>query len=191
MRMQKLKGIIQAIYPLDNESIQAILRITTIKELNGGELLIELGKRNQSEYFLLKGICRSYLLSPDGEEVTISFFDEGTVLSPYVTRTSDGISIINFQALTNIVIGEMDSLEFLELMVQNAETREFGNSVLRLELQKKVQKEINLATLTAKERLEIFREDYPGFENLVPHLTISTYLGITNVSLSRLRKNKS
>ena len=189
--MQELKGIIQAIYPLDNESIQAILRITTIKELNGGELLIELGKRNQSEYFLLKGICRSYLLSPDGEEVTISFFNEGTVLSPYVTRTSDGISIINLQALTNVVIGEMDSLEFLELMVQNAETREFGNSVLRLELQKKVQKEVNIATLTAKERLEIFREDYPGFENLVPHLTISSYLGITNVSLSRLRKNKS
>ena len=189
--MQEIKSIIQSIYPLDEKSTQEVCQLTTLKEVKKGELFIELGRSNQSEYFLVEGVCRSFLLNPDGEEVTVSFFNTGTVLSPYVTRTSKSLSIINFQALTEVIIGEMDALEFQQLMVQNLETREFGNSVLRLELQKKVQKEINMASLNAKERLEIFRKDYPGFENLVPHPSISTYLGITNVSLSRLRKNKS
>jgi hypothetical protein len=50
-----------------------------------------------------------------------------------------------------------------------------------------VEKEIGMASQTAKERLIKFREDYPILENLIPHTTISTYLGITNISLSRLR----
>lgn len=189
--MQELKSIIQSIYPLGEKSTKEVLDIITLKEVKKGTLFIERGKRNQSEYFLVKGVCRSFLLSPDGEEVTISFYNEGSVLSPFVIRTSNNHSLINFQGLTDIVIGEMDAEGFLDLMVHNIETREFGNTVLRLELQKKVQKEINMASLTAKERLEIFRKDYPGFENIVPHPTIATFLGITNVSLSRLRKNKS
>ena len=73
-------------------------------------------------------------------------------------------------------------------MVDHLDTREFGNMVLKLELQNKVEKEIGHASLTAKDRLLKFREKYPLLENLVPHTTIATYLGITNISLSRLRK---
>jgi hypothetical protein len=76
-------------------------------------------------------------------------------------------------------------------MVDNLEVRRFGNMVLLAELQKKVEKEISLASLTASERLQVFRKEYPGFENIVPHAAIATYLGITNVSLSRLRGKKS
>jgi len=81
----------------------------------------------------------------------------------------------------------MDASRFEEFMVENLEIREFGNSVLRNELNQKVEKEIGMASMTAKERLLKFREHFPLLENLVPHTTISTYLGITNISLSRLR----
>jgi CRP-like cAMP-binding protein len=81
----------------------------------------------------------------------------------------------------------MDAKSFEKLMVDNLEIREFGNVVLRNELKQKVEKEIGMASLTAKERLVKFREQYPLLENIIPHTTISTYLGITNISLSRLR----
>ncbi|MEM6343465.1 MAG: hypothetical protein AAF927_06275 [Bacteroidota bacterium] len=56
------------------------------------------------------------------------------------------------------------------------------------ELLQKVDKEIGLASLKAKDRLIKFREEYPQLENLIPHPHIASYLGITNISLSRLRK---
>lgn len=186
----ELKNIIDSIYPLHSNSLKEISEIVSYHEINNGKVFLEKGKRNRSEYFLIKGICRSFLLSPDGEEITISFFNTGSILSPYVTRTINGITNINFQTLTDVTIGEMDASKFEELMVKNLDIREFGNMVLKIELQKKVQKEINLASLTAMERLKIFRKEYPGFENIVAHPTISSFLGITNVSLSRLRKNK-
>jgi CRP-like cAMP-binding protein len=188
--MRELKSVVNSILPIREISIGEILNIVKIRDITGGTCFVEKGKRNQSEYFLIDGVCRSYLLNPEGDEITISFFNSGSVLSPYVTRTIKGISNINFQALTDITIGEMDASKFEALMVNNLEIREFGNTVLKMELQKKVQKEINLASLTALERLQIFRDEYPGFENIVPHTTISTFLGITNVSLSRLRQKK-
>lgn len=184
-----LKKIINSIFPLSDSSIKKISEIVSFKELKTGSIFIEKDKPTRCEYFLLSGICRSFILNPEGEEITISFFNKGSILSPFVTRTISGISTLNFQALTDITIGEMDAVKFEEFMVNNLDIREFGNMVLKTELHKKVKKEMNLASLTAKERLQIFRKDYPGFENFVPHSAIASFLGITNVSLSRLRKH--
>jgi len=83
----------------------------------------------------------------------------------------------------------MNAKEFESLMIENIEIRHFGNTVLQNELISKVEKEIGLASLTAKERLIEFRKKYRLLENLIPHTNIASYLGITNISLSRLRKD--
>jgi len=186
--LKEIEEIIKSIYPLSVNSRNQVVDLIEFGEYEKGNCFIEKEKHNYHEYFLLDGICRSYVLNPEGEEITIAFFIPGTVLSPYVTRTVNGISNLNFQALTDIKVGIMDASEFLGLMVDHLDTREFGNMVLKLELQNKVEKEIGHASLTARDRLLKLREKYPLLENLVPHTTIATYLGITNISLSRLRK---
>lgn len=181
------RGIILDTTPVSETSIEAIIDIVDYVEYQKNEVFIAEGKRNSKEYFVLEGVCRSYLLNPEGEEMTISFFADKSVLSPFTTRTYFGVSNMNFQALTPLKMGVMDAKSFEKLMVDNLEIREFGNVVLRNELKQKVEKEIGMASLTAKERLIKFREQYPLLENIIPHTTISTYLGITNISLSRLR----
>lgn len=187
--MKEIEEIVQSIYPVSGHSLKQIIDLSEYQEIGKGTCFIEKGKHNYSEYFLLEGVCRSYVLNPEGEEITIAFYNPGSVLSPWVTRTVEGISNLNFQALTDLKVGLMDASKFLNLMVDNLEAREFGNMVLKIELTHKVDKEIGHASLTARERLLKFREDFALLENLVPHTTIATYLGITNISLSRLRKD--
>jgi CRP-like cAMP-binding protein len=186
--MQEIKKIVDSIYPVSGHSLKQIMDLIEIEELSKGTCFIEKGKHDYHEYFLLEGICRSFLLNPEGEEITIAFYNPDRVLSPWVTRTVEGISSLNFEALTDIKIGKMDATKFLNLMVDHVDAREFGNMVLKIELKNKVEKEIGQASLTAKERLLKFREKYTALENIVPHTPIATYLGITNISLSRLRK---
>ena len=181
------RDIVLRTLPMSLTSLEAIINIVEYVEYQKNEIFITEGKRNSGEYFVLEGVCRSYLLNPEGEEITISFFTDKSIISPYTTRTLNGLSNLNFQALTGVKMGVMDAARFEEFMVENLEIREFGNSVLRKELRNKVEKEIRMASLTAKERLIKFREEYPMLENLIPHTTISSYLGITNISLSRLR----
>lgn len=186
-----IKEIVNQIYPISDRSIQEIEKLLSYKHYEQGTVFIRKDQGNQLEYFLLAGICKSYLLSPEGEEVTLSFFTSKSILSPYTTRVNKQQSILNFRALTELDVATMDAAAFERRMIENIEIRNFGNAVLRKELAIKVDKEIGLAALTAKERLLAFRERYPLLENQIPHTDIASYLGITNVSLSRLRKDLS
>ncbi len=171
------------------KSMEELVNLLKVEAVEKGSTFIRKNKRNSKEYFLLEGICRSYLINPEGEEISLTFFVSKSILSPYSTRTREELSILNFQALTATKLASIDALKFEELMVKNLEIRRFGNTVLRNELSRKVEKEIGLASLSAKERLLQFREQYPKLENLISHTDIASYLGITNISLSRLRSD--
>ncbi len=183
-----VKDIINSIYPVSENSIKELEELLSYKTFEKGDIFIQKDKRNNDEYFVLEGVCRSFLLNPEGEEITLSFFTANSILSPFTTRTRNGYSSLNFQAGTAVKLALIDASKFEQLMVDNLEIRNFGNTVLRNELQQKVEKEIGLAALTAKERLIKFRKQFPLLENLIPHTEIATYLGITNISLSRLRR---
>lgn len=185
----KVKQIIDSIYPVSSNAFNDIAKILEFEIYAKGENFIVKHRPNEKEYFVLSGVCKSYLINPEGEEITLSFFLESSILSPHSTRISGNLSSHYFRALTDLELASVDAKKFQRLMIENAEIRNFGNSVLQNELRLKVEKEIGLASLTSKERLKQFRKQYKGLENLIPHTDIASYLGITNISLSRLRKD--
>jgi CRP-like cAMP-binding protein len=113
------------------------------------------------------------------KELVEFIFVSGSILSPSTTRNKEGKSIVNIRALTDVEIATINAEEFEKLMIEDLEIRHFGNEVLRNELMEKVQKEIALASLRGKDRLQLLRDKFPNIENLVPHSDIASYLGIT------------
>lgn len=186
---RKVKKIITGIYPISERSFQEIKSLLKHETFKKGEIFIQRNKSNENEYFVLDGVCKSYLISPGGDEITISFFLENSILTPHQIRTPKNISNLYFKALTDLELVSINAKQFENLMIENLEIRNFANTVLQNELILKIEKEIGLASLTARERLIEFRKKYRILENLIPHSDISSYLGITNISLSRLRKN--
>lgn len=185
---ERTRPIVNKVSPVSDGSLDLMSDLIQVEVYEKGDVFIDRGKKNNKEYFVYEGVCRSFLLSPEGEEVTISYFLEGGVLSPNKTRTANQISHLNFQALSKLTVASLDADKFEQLMIKHLDIREFGNTVLQNELLVKVEKEIALASLNAKERLILFREKYHSLENLISHVDIASYLGITNISLSRLRK---
>lgn len=173
---------------LTKKSSAAFANLCDELTIKKGTIVLKTNQYDNSEYILLKGTARTFLVNTEGEEITLYFFEDNTIIPPYVTRTENGKSLLYCEALTDCTFAIMDAKQFENLMVENVEIREFGNTILRQELLNKVQKEIRMASWTAKQRLDQFRKDFSMLENLVPHPMIASYLGITNVSLSRLRK---
>ncbi|MGB0429687.1 MAG: Crp/Fnr family transcriptional regulator [Bacteroidia bacterium] len=185
---ERTRPLVNKVSPISEGSLDLISDLILVEVYEKGDVFIDQGKNNNKEYFVYEGVCRSFLLSPEGDEVTISYFLEGGVLSPNKTRTANQKSHLNFQALTKLTVASLNADKFEQLMINHIDIREFGNMVLQNELLAKVEKEIALASLSAKERLILFREKYHFLENLISHVDIASYLGITNISLSRLRK---
>lgn len=185
----KIRSIINSTSPISSNSYDKVSSLIEYTSVKRGDLITSVGKYNSSEYFLLNGICKSFLYTPEGEDVTLSFYMPNSVIAPCTTRVKEGKSIFNLRALTDIELGVIDAKEFENLMIEDLEIRQFGNTVLRNELMSKVQKEISLASQKAKERLQLLRSTFPNLENLIPHSDIASYLGVTTISLSRLRAN--
>ncbi|NQX81599.1 MAG: Crp/Fnr family transcriptional regulator [Flavobacteriaceae bacterium] len=186
---EKVKEIINQIHPISENSFIQIENILKFETYKKGDTVIQKNRNNNKEYFVLNGVCKSYLINSEGDEVIISFFLEKSILSPHSIRTSNNISYLYFQASTDLEIATMNASSFENLMITNSEIRGFANAVLQNELILKIEKEIGLASLSAKERLMKFRERYKILENIIPHTEIASYLGITNISLSRLRRD--
>lgn len=187
----EVKNIIDSVTPISEKSFSDIGKLLHFESFKKGEIFISKNRSNQKEYFLLSGVCKSHLINPDGDEISISFFLDNSILSPHSIRTTQNISNLNFKALTDIELASINAEAFANLMIENPEIRNFGHAVLENELRLKIRKEIGLASLSAKERLIEFRKQYKILENLIPHTDIASYLGITNISLSRLRKDLS
>ncbi len=185
--IDKISPIINSATSMSSKSMGKIKDLVQYVNIEKGELLTKVGQRNNLEYFIIQGICKSFLYNPEGEEISLSFFMPNSIISPYTTRSNDGKSIINIRSLTNVEVATINAEKFEKLMIDDLEIRHFGNTVLRNELMEKVQKEIGLASLAGKIRLQNLRAKFPNIENLIPHSDIASYLGITTISLSRLR----
>ena len=187
---ENIADILNKIYPLSQQSIEQIINIVKLKTVEKTEDFIVLNSPNTYEYIIIDGVCRSYITDYEGNEATLSFFISGSVLPPNQTRTIKNKSIFNIQSLTKSTIVFFSRDEFANLMKHNKEIENWGVNVSNQELKNKVEKELNLITLSAKDRLIKFREKFPLLENIIPHPYIASYLGISPVSLSRLRSQK-
>jgi len=187
--ISEIRKIIDKFRPVSQPSLSLMEELFIEEEVKKNDTFITKDQRINKEYFLLSGICKSFVVSPEGEEITLAFYTDESILAPHFTRTRSGISSVNFRALTDCRLVSMDARAFEQLMIDHVDIRDFGNAVLHNELITKVDKEIGLASLTAKERLADFRVRFKSLENYVPHTDIASYLGITNISLSRLRKD--
>ena len=171
-----------------HNSIQQFIDKAAIIELPKNTDIIKTGNANSHEYLLLSGIMHRYNLSDKGAMVTTGFYLPGSVITPHFARTSNGRSIFSVQAVTNAVLAAIPVDDLDALRNNNTEFRDFGQRVVEKELSTALQLDVAFRSFNAKERLLAMREQYPHLENEVPHPLIASYLGVTNVSFSRLRK---
>jgi signal-transduction protein with cAMP-binding, CBS, and nucleotidyltransferase domain len=182
---EALYNYINSINPVSRDWFEELYKQVVFRNYIKGELFIEQGKPDQYEYFLIEGVCRSFLKNTENEDVTISFFTAVAFLSPSSIRTANGISQFSYQALTDVTMGCIEVRSFLNLMMHISEIRAFRNAMLHHELIEKVEKEVNLVQHNPKERVQYFRKNFPALEGLTAHSYIASYLGIAESDLNQ------
>lgn len=185
---ERLSKILTELGIVSDDSRQQFIQKTSIKTFPKNAIIFSENKPNNSEFLLIEGVLHRFNETDKGDLVTTGFYLNQTVITPHFARIRNNKSIFSLQALTEIIIAEIPVNELDYLRHTNQEFARFGQNVVEKELSKTFFYQSIERSYSAKERLLILRSEYRNLENLIPHNIIASYLGITNVSFSRLRK---
>lgn len=145
-----------------------------------------------NEYlFLNNGFMRAFAYDTHGHDVTTSFYSNCHVVfevSSFFNRTA---SKENIQALTNCEGWYITYEQLNQLFHSLPEFREFGRSILVKGFATLKIRMLSTITETAEERYAQLLKTNPEIFYHAPLKHIASYLGITDTSLSRIRKESS
>lgn len=159
-----------------------------LREWNKNDFFLQEGKTCNEYHFLNTGFARAFAHDTAGNEVTTGFFTAGQIVlepSSFFERTR---SQENIQALTGCCSWYI-SFEQLNALFHGTEAfRTFGRSVLVKFLTQLKSRTLSSITMTAEQRYELLLQQNPELFQHAALKQIASYLGITDTSLSRIRK---
>ncbi len=185
---EALKDFIRSVYPMHEHEADTIVDHFSEKEYAKNDYFLAEGHVNRNYAFLEKGFMRAYAHDVDGNEVTTAFYGEHQVvceLSSFFKRIP---SEENIQALTNCTVYYITFDELQVVFHAMPHFREFGRLVLVNAYTNLKQRMYTMLKNTAEERYANLVRTNPKVFQHAPLKYIATYLGITDTSLSRIRK---
>lgn len=171
----------------DKEIVQLFSVNSRIFFVEKGSIVQNIGEINTQICFLAKGLLRGFFLDANGREVTDCF---GVVPgTPAVSCLDLDIPTpICIEALEDSTLISIPSNVLFPLVQSNIEVIALYNRLLRESLKMQWESKIMLAQCTASERYIWFLEHFPGLIDRISHKYIASFLGITPVQLSRVRR---
>jgi CRP-like cAMP-binding protein len=188
---QTLIQFIKETFPVSDYAAKLIADNFEYTALNKNNLTLEEGKINSDYIFLEMGYMRSFVLDTDGNEVTTDIYKPGQMVFEVGSYFRRKPSKENIESITEccIWIGKYES--FQNLFHSLPEFREFGRAILVKGFISFKERTISMITENAEQRYEKLLRDKPDVFQHVPLKFIASYLGITDTSISRLRKELS
>lgn len=171
----------------NEESILKVAAVGKPKTFKKGELILGIGERMTKVYFVLNGLGRSYYIDNDGNDITKAFLYENSFCIAESFFTNEP-SCQSFEAIENMTVLEYNANELKSMIFADFELKELYIKMLENTIVYKMRRESSFQLESATERYLNFKKSLPNIEDRVKQSCIASYLGITPVSLSRIRR---
>lgn len=167
------------------EDIVAQFQPRTVEK---GELILRAGNVSDEYLFLESGLLRAYLHDTEGEEITLSFFPAGGVVFEVSSFFQRIPSQENIEALTEARVWAITFEKLNHLFHTVPAFREMGRALLVKGFISFKARTLSLINKTAEQRYEALLQEQPEIFQHAPLKHIASFLGITDSSLSRIRR---
>ncbi len=156
-----------------------------------GEHVLEAGTISNEYLVIEDGLMRSYVIDYNGNDITTNFFSAGELVIEPSSLFQRVPSEENIMALTDCICWKLEFQVFQELFNSIQGFREWGRAWMANSLFEFKQRSVAMITDSATERYQRLLKDKPLVMQNAPLKYIASYLGITDSSLSRIRKETS
>ncbi|WP_425391851.1 Crp/Fnr family transcriptional regulator [Ekhidna sp.] len=140
-------------------------------------------------YFIKKGVVK-FCFNSEGKEFIMRFFEEGVLFTDLLSWNKKECSEYRIVALENTEFFSLPFLQFEELCNRHHALETFYRKFITQASLNMMERIKEILEEDAQKRYSNFVEKHPGLLQRVSLGDISKYLGITQVTLSRIRANK-
>ncbi|MCI4670506.1 MAG: Crp/Fnr family transcriptional regulator [Bacteroidia bacterium] len=186
--LDKIKQLYGIHKNLTWEDIKILVKIAKFRRYRNKSYVIEAGEKNTNVFFIFKGLVRSYKVNEKGDEITVSLYRENQFFLSAECHLYQNKSSFYFECLEPTFACFADVTKIQEILSRDKkvdETREFVSLKI---FQQNYERINSFVLLTPEERYLDFVEKNPDLNQRVPNKYIANVLGVTPVSLSRIRK---
>lgn len=174
---------------LNQQQIELISKKAMELNLQKDEYFSEAGKIPRQVGFIIEGITRFCCFNNKGQEITTYFIEENNLVVDYESFDNEICSSVYLQAITDCKMIVFSKKDWQEILIMIVGWDIIVHKIISKSLMQKVLRRSSLVSEDATERYLKFLEIYPNVVNRVPLSYVASYLGITQSSLSRIRKN--
>jgi CRP-like cAMP-binding protein len=184
--MEAIISSIKSMYAVSDKSIELLVSKMKKHEFPKKHILIKGGVIDKNYYFIENGLTRSYCII-EGEETTTWFSKEGelafSMLSCYENKPGfEYVDLLEDSIVYSIPVNELNKLYDSNIEIANWSRIVHQKAFLDLEY-----RHIAMTTQSAKERYINFTKDKSDLFKRIKLGYIASFLGVTQVTLSRLR----
>ena len=176
-----------------NEELTDFSNKCTKVEFPKGAYIMKTGEVQKNLYFITKGIIRNYIENNKGEIKIFNFRSEAMVVTGYASYNyEDNLkSLVNVQRLEDCILIKVP-FDAINYVINNIKLGDrLGRFMAEAHVVQMIQYVIQRDTMSIIERLDNIDKHFPNIHQRVPQYMIASYLGITPVHLSNLKKRRN
>ncbi|TNE53334.1 MAG: Crp/Fnr family transcriptional regulator [Bacteroidetes bacterium] len=172
---------------LNFEDIYKLSRLARYRKLKAGDLFIELGSEKRKVAYIQQGIMRAYFIREDGEERTHFFAKEKEPIGSIEVLLENQASTQVIEALEDCKIWEVD-YDLLQDFLDRHPKFEKARKHMLQDMIVRSSKRIKSFVVNTPEERYLHLLEQGDIVGRVQDKHLASFLGITPVSLSRIRK---
>lgn len=174
---------------ISTDDFNLICQHTQIREIKPGEVLVSEGKVAKELFFVIDGILKIVSTNEKGNEVIQFFIKENKFCTILYSFTGEVISNEEIIAVTPGKVLVFSKKKLDELFDRLPYFKNMIESITQKTLMEKIKGRNLLMGEEASIRYQKFISEHPDLMLRLPLSDVASYLGITQQSLSRIRKN--
>lgn len=159
------------------------------QEVPAKTILLHEGQISRTMFFIEKGCVRTWV-NNDGREITTQFFFEGGKVSSIESFMANQPSLYSIESIEPCILQTITQQEFLNTLENSPQLKEKMQEHLFKRLLQSQKTFYSYLKNNPQQRYKELAEEHPHIIQRIPQHYIASYLGITSVSLSRIRNRR-
>lgn len=185
---ESMLTVFNSFYPMSEALIQDIIDQSEILDIKKKTVLLRAGETSNTIYFIVKGAARVYYLNKEVEEVTSWFLFENELLISVFSFFNGQPGFEYLETLEDCLLISLSRDKLNSLYERHLEFNYIGRKLTEYYYIRNEKQANDLRMLSAKERYQQLLATNPQLINRVALGYIASYLGVSQETLSRIRK---